>query len=229
MNNTNIEELEKRIGYSFTNKKMLITALTHSSYSFEHKQGIHEFYERIEFLGDAVLELVSSDYLFKEYPNLPEGKLTKLRASIVCEPTLAICAKEFGLSEFIRVGNGEDKNGGRNRDSIVSDVLESVIGAIYLDGGLDKAKEFIYKYILNDIDSKKLFVDSKTILQELCQSKFGHTPVYEIVKEEGPDHNKTFTCHAIINDEVYVEGLGKSKKAAEQKAAYLALMKMQDK
>ena len=229
MHRKDLDKLENKIGYIFKNRDLLQTALTHSSYAFEHKLGLDGFYERSEFLGDAVLELISSDFLFNKYPNEPEGKLTKIRASMVCEPTLAICAREFELEQYIRLGNGEDRNGGRNRDSIVSDVLEALIGAIYMDGGLLRAKEFIYEFILKDIDNKKLFVDSKTILQELCQSKYGHTPIYEIVGEEGPDHNKTFTCHAIIDGQVYAEGLGKSKKSAEQSAAYLALLKMQDK
>ena len=229
MNNKNINELEDIIGYKFKDIELLYTAITHSSYSFEHKISVSQNYERTEFLGDAVLELVSSDFLFFNHKDLPEGKLTRMRASMVCESTLAICAKEIGLNDFIRLGKGEEKTGGRERNSIVSDVCEAVIGAIYLDGGYDEAKKFIYRFILNDIENKQLFVDSKTILQELCQEKYGHTPVYEIAGESGPDHDKRFICNAIINDEVYANGEGSSKKSAEQVAAFNALMKMQNK
>ena len=227
--NANIEELEDIIGYSFKNKELLLTAITHSSYAYEHQKEGANFYERIEFLGDAVLELVSSDFLFYEYPDLPEGKLTRLRASLVCEPTLALCAKDFSLNDYIRLGNGEEKNGGRNRDSIISDVLESVIGAIYLDSGIDEARKFILKFILNDIEHKQLFTDSKTLLQEICQELFGDVPEYELVSESGPDHDKTFEYKASINGEVLSHGKGKSKKAAEQMAAYYALIEVKRK
>jgi len=227
--NVDIKELEDKIGYSFKDKNLLLTAITHSSYAYEHQKEGTSFYERIEFLGDAVLELVSSDFLFFEYPDLPEGKLTRLRASLVCEPTLALCAKDFSLNDYIRLGNGEEKNGGRNRDSIISDVLESVIGAIYLDSGIDEARKFILRFILNDIEHKQLFTDSKTLLQEICQELFGDVPEYELISEEGPDHDKTFEYKASINGEVLSRGKGKSKKAAEQMAAYYALIEVKKK
>ena len=147
----------------------------------------------------------------------------------MCEPTLALCAKDFSLNDYIRLGNGEEKNGGRNRDSIISDVLESVIGAIYLDSGIDEARKFILRFILNDIEHKQLFTDSKTLLQEICQELFGDVPEYELISEDGPDHDKTFEYKASINGEVLSRGKGKSKKAAEQMAAYYALIEVKKK
>ena len=162
------EEFQKMIGYEFKNENLLTQALTHSSYANE-KHRKNEDNERLEFLGDAVLEMASSEFLFLNYPKLSEGDLTKLRASLVCEPTLAACTEPIHLGEFIRLGKGEELTGGRTRKSILSDALEAVIGAIYLDGGFTNAKEFIVKFILTDIENKKLFYDSKTILQEIVQ------------------------------------------------------------
>ncbi len=165
------EEFEKIIGYTFQNETLLRQALTHSSYANErHRKS--EDNERLEFLGDAVLELVSSEFLFLNYPKLSEGDLTKLRASLVCEPTLAACTAQMQLGDFVRLGRGEEQTGGRRRKSILSDALEAVIGAIYLDGGFTNAKEFILKFILTDIEHKKLFYDSKTILQEFVQGNY---------------------------------------------------------
>ena len=161
-----LKELEKRIGYHFQNPELLEKALRHSSYANEHKMNRIECNERLEFLGDAVLELVSSEHLFAQFPQMPEGELTRLRASLVCEPTLAFCAREIELGSFLRLGKGEEMTGGRHRDSVTSDALESVIGAVYLDGGFANAKEFVLKYVLNDMEHKKLFFDSKTIFQE---------------------------------------------------------------
>ena len=162
-----IKELEQMIGYTFRDPQMLLTAMCHSSYANEHRQKQMHDNERLEFLGDAVLEIASSDFLFHQYPQMPEGKLTKLRASIVCEPTLALCAREIHLEHHLLLGKGEEHTGGRYRDSIVSDAMEALIGAIYLDGGFANAKEFVEKFILTDIEHKKLFYDSKTILQEI--------------------------------------------------------------
>ena len=153
----NLEKLEGIIGYIFKDKHLLSQAMTHSSYANEKKLGKAGCNERLEFLGDAVLELISSDFLFAVYPKVPEGELTKKRASLVCEPSLAYCAREFGLPEFLLLGKGEDMTGGRNRDSIVSDATEALLGAIYLDGGFASAKEFVLKFILNDIEHKQLF------------------------------------------------------------------------
>ena len=218
--NRKTEELEEIIGYHFKNKHYLTQALTHSSYANEKKLGKLGSNERLEFLGDAVLELISSDYLYARFTQIPEGELTKKRASLVCEPSLAYCAREFGLPQFLLLGKGEDMTGGRNRDSIVSDATEALLGAIYLDGGLANAKEFIHKFILNDIEHKQLFYDSKTILQEMVQAKYKETLVYELIKEEGPDHNKSFEVCVKIGDEEIGRGLGRTKKAAEQVAAY---------
>ena len=158
-----LKSLETRIGYEFKNKNLLILALTHSSYANEKKLGKAGCNERLEFLGDAVLELISSDFLYKKYSQIPEGELTKKRASLVCEPSLAYCARDFGLPQYLLLGKGEDMTGGRNRDSIVSDATEALLGAIYLDGGFASAKEFVLKFILNDLENKQLFYDSKTM------------------------------------------------------------------
>ena len=157
-----VAELEQLIGYHFHNKELLLQALTHSSFSNEQKILKQKNYERLEFLGDAVLELVSSQYLFEEMPDKSEGDLTKMRSSLVCEPSLAYCAKELRLGDFIRLGKGEEATGGRKRDSIRSDVMEAIIGAIYLDGGFEEARTFVLRFILSDLEHKKLFYDSKT-------------------------------------------------------------------
>ena len=219
-------ELEKKIGYPFQDFDLLIRAMTHSSYANEHKKEQREHNERLEFLGDAVLELISSDYLFRNYPDTPEGTLTKKRASMVCEPTLALCAREISLGEYLLLGKGEDATGGRKRDSIVSDAMEALIGAIYLDGGFANAKEFIDRFILDDIENKQLFYDSKTTLQEIVQGSYDEDVRYEIVKEEGPDHNKNFYVHALLGERILGEGCGHTKKAAEQQAAYCAIKKL---
>ena len=219
-------ELENIIGYSFQDKSLLSQAMTHSSYANEKKLGKLGCNERLEFLGDAVLELVSSDFLYEKFQELPEGELTKKRASLVCEPSLAYCAREFGLPEFLLLGKGEEMTGGRMRDSIVSDATESLIGAIYLDGGFANAKEFVLKFILNDIEHKQLFYDSKTILQEIVQEN-GRKPVeYQLLKEDGPDHNKQFTVGVVVDGVTMGTGIGHTKKAAEQAAAYEAIQKM---
>ena len=224
-----MEQLEQIIGYTFQNKKLLRQALTHSSYANEKKLGKLGCNERLEFLGDAVLELISSDFLYKKFPQIPEGELTKKRASLVCEPSLAYCAREFGLPEFLLLGKGENMTGGRNRDSIVSDATEALLGAIYLDGGFSNAKKFVLNFILNDIEHKQLFYDSKTILQELVQEK-GLQPIeYVLTGEEGPDHNKIFRVAVHIGEEEYGVGEGRTKKAAEQEAAYISILKLHEK
>lgn len=221
-----ISGLEEIIGYTFTEKRLLEQALTHSSYANERKINKINDYERLEFLGDAVLELVSSTFLFGENPDMAEGKLTKLRSSLVCEPSLAFCARAIGLEQYIRLGKGEDSTGGRNRDSIVSDVLEAVIGAMYLDGGYDKAEAFILKNVLTDIDNRKLFLDSKTSLQEIIQARGYESFEYVLTGESGPDHAKTFTVDAVLDGSVVGSGTGRTKKAAEQMAAYEAIKKL---
>ncbi len=220
-----LKELEQKIGYTFRNPMLLRQAMCHSSYANEHRnQSIHDN-ERLEFLGDAVLEVISSDFLFHHYPEMPEGKLTKLRASIVCEPTLALCAAEINLSNYLLLGKGEEHTGGRTRNSIVSDAMEALIGAIYLDGGFANAKEFVERFVLTDIEHKKLFYDSKTILQEIVQRDYKEEEVrYVITGESGPDHAKTFEVEVRIGAMVAGTGCGSTKKAAEQEAAYRAII-----
>ena len=217
-------QLEQKINYSFRNRLLLRQALTHSSCANEQKINKCDDYERLEFLGDAVLELVSSDYIYSEHPEMSEGRMTKYRSSIVCEPALAFCAREIGLEEYILLGKGEEATGGRKRDSIISDVMEAVIGAIYLDSGIDEAKDFIHRFILSDLEHKQLFYDAKTILQEEVQKENGGTLHYELVREDGPEHDKTFVVEVMINGIKAGCGTGHSKKAAEQQAAYEALL-----
>ena len=219
-------ELEKKIGYKFENFDLLVNAMTHSSYANEHHISYTGNNERLEFLGDAVLEVASSEFLFHKYPDLPEGKLTKKRASMVCEPTLALCAREIPLVDYLLLGKGEEATGGRKRDSIVSDAMEALIGAIYLDGGFANAKEFINRVVLKDIENKQLFYDSKTTLQEIVQGQFEEDVRYVLVKEERPDHNKSFYVEAILGEKVLGQGCGHTKKAAEQQAAYCAIKKL---
>lgn len=217
-------QLEQKINYSFKNRLLLRQALTHSSCANEQKINKCDDYERLEFLGDAVLELVSSDYIYREHPEMSEGKMTKYRSSIVCEPALAFCAREIGLEEYIHLGKGEEATGGRQRDSIISDVMEAVIGAIYLDSGIDEAKGFIHRFILSDMEHKYLFYDAKTILQEEVQKENSAVLHYELVREDGPEHDKTFMVEVMINGIKAGSGTGHSKKAAEQQAAYEALL-----
>jgi len=218
-------EFQQRIGYTFKRISYLEQALTHSSYANEGRKHLKNN-ERLEFLGDAVLEIVTSDFLYHKYTEKPEGDLTKIRASIVCEPTLAYCAEAINLGSYLFLGKGEDATGGRNRNSVVSDAMEAVIGAIYLDGGFASAKEYIHRFILNDIEHKQLFYDSKTILQEIIQSRQDGELSYEILKEEGPDHNKSFEVRALVGDQEIGRGKGRTKKAAEQLAAYNGILKL---
>ncbi len=179
--------------------------------------------ERLEFLGDAVLEMASSEFLYTNMEEMPEGDMTKLRASLVCEPTLAMDARQIGLADFLYLGNGEEATGGRKRDSIISDAFEALIGAIFLDGGIEAAKNFILQFALNDIENKRLFHDSKTILQERINMVKSGMLSYQIVEESGPDHNKSYKAVAKLDDKIIGEGVGHTKKAAEQQAAYSAL------
>lgn len=220
------KEIEEKIGYRFENRRLLQMALRHSSYTNEHRMDRLECNERLEFLGDAVLELASSEFLYQNDPRMPEGELTRLRASLVCEPTLALCARQLDLGEYLSMGKGEELTGGRGRDSIVSDALEALIGAIYLDGGFANAKDFIRRFVLNDIEHKKLFFDSKTIFQEMVQGNLSGEISYRLAGEEGPDHNKTFLAQVWVGEVCFGEGKGHSKKAAEQAAAYHAICKM---
>jgi ribonuclease-3 len=219
-----LERLEEKIGYCYKKKELLQQALTHSSFANEQKINKSKDYERLEFLGDAVLELVSSEFLFHNNPDLSEGKLTKLRASMVCEPSLAFCARDLELHEYIRLGKGEEMTGGRHRDSIISDVMEAVIGSLYLDGGFQTAHDFIHRFILSDLENKILFYDAKTVLQEMIQETPQGSLNYRLIKEEGPDHDKSFMFEAYINGKPVSQGIGRTKKAAEQQAAYEAIL-----
>ena len=223
-----LTELEERIGYHFKDIALLKQALTHSSFTNEQKINKLKNYERLEFLGDAVLELVSSEFLFRRHPGLPEGELTKQRASMVCEPSLAFCAKDLELGRFMLLGKGEETTGGRHRDSITSDAMEAVIGAIYLDGGMTPATEFINRFVLSDLEDKKLFYDSKSNLQELVQGRLKKNVTYELLEESGPEHDKTFRVSVCMDDRCLGTGAGRTKKAAEQQAAYKALLFLRD-
>lgn len=220
-----LDNLENEIGYQFKDKSLLKQALTHSSFSNEQKIRKRKNYERIEFLGDAVLELVSSDYFYRNYLEETEGNLTKMRAAAVCEQALAITARQLKLGSYMIFGKGEEANGGRERESIIADAVEAVIGAIYLDESLEEAKKFIYRFVLNDLDHKRLFYDAKSILQEHVQETKAGELVYELIREEGPEHDKLFVVEARLNDVTIGSGEGKSKKAAQQHAAYDALLK----
>ena len=220
----NVKELEEKIGYNFKDSHLLRHAVTHSSYVNEKHMKKADCNERLEFLGDAVLELISSEYLFFENQTMPEGELTKLRASMVCEKALAFCARDLELGSYLLLGKGEDATGGRFRESITSDALEALIGAIYLDGGFANAKEFIHRFILNDMEHKKLFYDSKTILQEIVQGHTDETLTYVLLKEEGPDHNKSFEVSAMLDGQEIGRGIGRTKKSAEQRAAYRGIL-----
>ena len=219
-----LKELESKIGYKFRDFSLLRRAMMHSSYTNEKHLEKYHCNERREFLGDAVLELVSSEYLFLEFPKVSEGELTKTRASMVCEPSLAFCARDIDLGSYLLLGKGEEATGGRHRDSITSDALEALIGAIYLDGGFTNAIEFIHRFILTDLEDKKLFFDSKTILQEIVQARMAGSISYRLIKEEGPDHNKAFFVEVMIEENGYGIGKGRTKKAAEQEAAYKAIL-----
>ncbi len=221
-----LDSLEKKIRYQFRNHELLVQALTHSSYANERRIRKQPDNERLEYLGDAVLELVSSETIYFEHKDMPEGEMSKLRASIVCEQSLAYCARAIQLGNYLFLGKGEQATGGADRDSILSDAMEALIGAVYLDGGFTSAKELIQQFVLNDLETKKLFYDSKTILQEMIQGKGKGGFMYKLISESGPDHNKTFVVQAVIDDTLVTEGTGKTKKAAEQEAAYRAIIEL---
>ncbi len=218
--------LQQKIGYSFKNEKLLLEALSHSSYANENKN--MKCNERLEFLGDSVLSIVVSDYIFKHFSHIPEGELSKLRASLVCEQSLFEFSKKIDLGRHILLGKGEEQTGGRERPSIVSDAFEAVIAAIYLDGGLDAARPYILSFIPENITPKgsDAFHDYKTILQEVIQRNPEEKIVYNLKSESGPDHDKQFTFQVMLNNNVIGEGTGRSKKSAEQAAAKEALALM---
>ena len=215
-----MRQLQKTIGYFFQDPSLLETALTHTSYANEvYKDGLRS-YERLEFLGDSILGFTTADYLGRAFPRLHEGELTKLRAELVCETSLAETARKLHLGEHLRLGKGEEACGGRSRTSIIADVVEAVIAAIYLDGGLEPAQRFIYAHILADTKTKiRLNTDYKTMLQELIQQKKNQLLTYELLSETGPDHDKKFSVRVLLNGRPVGTGSGTSKKRAEQAAA----------
>ena len=228
MKNTSLSELEGRIGYQFKDRYLLECALTHASFANEQKIHRYKDYERLEFLGDAVLEMVSSAFLYNEYPDKREGELTKLRASLVCEPSLADCARHLGIPEYIRLGKGEEAGGGREKESLLCDVVEAVIGAMYLDcGEIDPPRRFIMRFILSDRD-RVFFYDSKSMLQEWAQGR-GELIRYEVLEENGPEHLKKYRTGAYMGPKLIGTGEGRSKKLSEQQAAYDALTKIRQK
>lgn len=221
---TELEQLCKKLEYDFKNIDYLKIALTHSSYANERK-GEVVCNERQEFLGDSVLSIIVSDYIFKNCPELPEGELTKLRASLVCEKTLAVYARSIDLGKYLLLSRGESKNGGRNRPSILADAFESVIAAIYLDGGIECARRFVLRFVVDDIKNHRThnFADYKTKLQEIVQKNPEEKISYVLTGESGPDHDKHFTVEVHLNSNVVGKGGGRSKKEAEQQAARKAL------
>ena len=218
-----MKKLEETIGYSFKDPTLLEHALRHSSYINEHSLKKEDCNERLEFLGDSILEFVSSEYLFSTYPDRMEGYMSKLRAALVCENGLAQAARAIDLGSYMIMGKGMDAEGGREKESIISDAFEALIAALYLDGGLAPAKKLIYDYVLNDIEAKILFYDAKTTLQEMIQSD-KKTASYELIGESGPEHMKTFEAAVVIDGKRFGTGKGRSKKQAEQAAAYETIM-----
>lgn len=225
MSDNRYAKLEQTIGYTFKDKGLLDIAFTHKSYSNEVIARKCESYERFEFLGDAILEYIVSEFLFQNYKDLPEGKLTKLRASLVCEFTLSKISRELEYGSYGYFSKGEKLTGGNNRDSILCDMFESVLGAIYLDGGMEAAKVYVHRFLLTDIEHKQLFYDSKSNLQEYAQ-KNNKTLTYDLLEEKGPEHDKVFYVQVKLDEEILATGEGHSRKSAEQMAAYQALCNM---
>ena len=226
--NETIEKIERELGYTFNDKELLLEALTHSSYTNEMRINKRNHYERLEFLGDAVLELLSSEFLFERFPDIPEGGLSKKRASMVCEQSLAICARSMNLGDYLFFGKGEEAAGGRNKDSILADVTEAILGAIYLDGGLENARDYVNRHVLFELKEDELFVDSKTMLQERIQHiKEGATLEYAVIKESGPEHAKIFTVMVSVDGKPLAEGEGHTKKSAQQEAAKAAIKELE--
>ncbi|MCX7711045.1 MAG: ribonuclease III [Clostridia bacterium] len=226
-----LSQFENLIDYQFKDKSNLILALTHSSYANEFKDEKLTSNERIEFLGDSILNLIISEYIYFKYPKLSEGEMTRARAAIVCEQSLVRCSNNIGIGNYLLLGKGEELTGGRTRISILSDAFEAVIGAIYTDGGMEKAKLFVMsqmKHLIEDSMNGVVFMDYKTQLQEKIQKFSDHKIQYEILEEKGPDHNKIFVSQVKVSDEIMGTGEGRSKKEAEQSAAKSALEKYGD-
>jgi len=219
-----LKDLENIIGYRFKNITLLQNALTHSSHANERWHNSLMSNERLEFLGDSILGMVVAEYLYKTFPDRPEGELTRMRADMVCEQALCLIANQLGLGEHLLLGHGEEQTGGRSRASILADAVESVIAACFLDGGMDAAKAFIQQFVLCDVPVTRLHnIDYKTVLQELVQQKKDQVLSYELVGESGPDHDKRFTVAVSLNGQTVGQGTGSSKKRAEQEAARVAI------
>ena len=219
-----IKDLENAIGYRFKNITLLQNALAHSSYANERWHDSLKSNERLEFLGDSILGMVVAEYLYRNFPDRPEGDLTRMRADMVCERSLAMIAERIDLGKHLLLGNGEESSGGRTRDSILADAVESVIAACFLDGGMDPARKFIEGFVLTDVPVRKLRnADYKTALQELVQQKKNQILSYALVEESGPDHDKHFVVQVSLNGAVVGTGEGRSKKKAEQDAAHNAI------
>lgn len=224
-----VKELQKRMSYTFKDEGLLLHALAHSSYANEHRREVPGSNERLEFLGDSVLSLITAEYLFEKFKDLPEGKLTKMRALLVCENSLFSFAKEIDLGSFLLLGHGEERAGSRTRPSIVSDAFEAVLAAVYLDGGLESARTYLLPFLTKgaeEINAHAHEFDYKTTLQEIAQQNPGELVRYELVGTSGPDHNKVFEVHCFLNSNLLGKGTGKSKKEAEQMAAKEALKLM---
>lgn len=225
-----MKTLEEKIGYSFRDRSLLENALTHSSYANEHHLGSISSNERLEFLGDSVLGMIVADHLYRTFPDLPEGDLTRIRANLVCEGSLVLVAKEWDLGRYLKLGKGENACGGRSRPSILADAVEAVLAAVFLDGGLEHDRDIIQRFLLDRMEQvNRASRDHKTYLQELVQRKSGQVLSYELIGESGPDHNKTFQMQVLLNGQPIGQGTGHSKKEAEQAAANAAIERLEGK
>lgn len=225
-----MKTLETKLGYQFQNPKLLDHALTHSSYANEHHLGSISSNERLEFLGDSVLGMIVADHLYRTFPDLPEGDLTRIRANLVCESSLVLVAKEWDLGRYLKLGKGENACGGRSRPSILADAVEAVLAAVFLDGGLAHDRDIIQRFLLDRMEQvNRASRDHKTYLQELVQRKSGQVLSYELIGESGPDHNKTFQMQVLLNGQPIGQGTGHSKKEAEQAAANAAIERLEGK
>ena len=225
-----MKTLETKLGYQFQNPKLLDHALTHSSYANEHHLGSISSNERLEFLGDSVLGMIVADHLYRTFPDLPEGDLTRIRANLVCEGSLVLVAKEWDLGRYLKLGKGENACGGRSRPSILADAVEAVLAAVFLDGGLEHDRDIIQRFLLDRMEQvTRASRDHKPYLQELVQRKSGQVLSYELIGESGPDHNKTFQMQVLLNGQPIGQGTGHSKKEAEQAAANAAIERLEGK
>lgn len=228
----NYEEIEKNLGITFKNKTLLDIALTHRSYLNEHREASLQNNERIEFLGDAVLELIISSYLFRTYPDKPEGDLTNIRAAVVRTESLAEESRKLGLGKFLQMSKGEEESGGKDKDYLLANTFEAVLGAIYQDQGFAVCEDYLNRTILQKVDhivTNSLYIDPKTQAQEIIQAQFKVTPIYEVIKEEGPDHDKKFTVALKINNKAIATGIGSSKQKAEEEAAQNTVIQLENK